>query len=82
MSERGPEAGDGAEFGTLAERSLHDRLEVVRADPPQPESHLERRVATTLRWQSLVVVPLHFASVIAGGVLAGLRVASNRSSRS
>lgn len=64
---------DPPEFGSAAERELHRKLEEVRLVPPAPEGHLEERVARTLRWQSLVVVPLQAGLAFAGGILAGLR---------
>ncbi len=64
---------DSGEFDSVAERELHRTLDVVRSDPPTAEPNLGERVARTLHWQALVVVPLTAGLALAGGVASGLR---------
>lgn len=76
MDEQGP--ADPAEFTSAAERELHRKLEVVRADAPVPGTELEGSVARTLRWQALIVVPVTAGLAIAGGVVAAVRALKSR----
>ena len=74
MTDSGSEAND--EFASAAERDLHSKLGLVRADEPSPGSALVPAIARTLRWQRLLITPLTLVSSVVGGLLGAFKAIS------
>ena len=56
------------EFASAAEERVHAELEVVRMPAAEADSVVAQRVARTLRWQALVLVPMTVAVSVFAGV--------------
>jgi len=59
---------------TPAEKRLREHLDVLRANPPEPDPSLIERVGRAARWQRVVRTPLRAAGMLVAAVGEGVVV--------